>query len=145
MDDIDYTLRHSPNHHIALQQLAQYVLAGGRPYDFPAPDCFFAWAHGFAPDDAVVLQINGNFAWKRGDLQRAGELYQQALEIDPNSAELHYNLGLYYFAGANYEKALEHAWQAYGKGYPLPGLRRKLEQAGHWRNPDPSLGATSPN
>lgn len=144
MNDMDFTLRHSPNHHVALQQLMQYRLAGGKAYDFPEAECYFVWAHGFAPDDDVVLQINAIYVWRRGDLTRARELYEEALSLNPDSAELHYNLGLYYFATSEYEKALQQAWIAYGSGYPLPGLRKKLEQSGHWKDQPATPSKASP-
>jgi hypothetical protein len=48
----------------------------------------------------------------------------------PNSAEVHYNFGLLYVATGELDLAVEHANRAYGLGFPLPGLRRMLANAG---------------
>lgn len=45
------------------------------------------------------------------------------------SAEINYFLGLLYLDLGNLEKARAHADIAYDLGYPLPGLKNKLEQA----------------
>lgn len=47
------------------------------------------------------------------------------------SAELHYFIGLQLAKQERFEKAREHAIQAYTLGYPLPGLKRRLERAGY--------------
>jgi hypothetical protein len=43
-----------------------------------------------------------------------------------------YNLGLVLFDMKLYEDAKARAVAAYELGYPLPGLRRKLERIGKW-------------
>jgi tetratricopeptide (TPR) repeat protein len=58
-------------------------------------------------------------------------LLQGAEATGDGSAELHYALGLSYANTKEYEKAVEHARRAYELGYPLPGLRNKLERAGY--------------
>jgi hypothetical protein len=55
------------------------------------------------------------------------------LSLDPQSAEANYNLGLLYAEQQDYAPAMKHAAAAYGAGYPLMGLRRKLEKVGAWR------------
>jgi hypothetical protein len=45
---------------------------------------------------------------------------------------LHYNLGLLYVDQMQYDLAREQAKQAYELGYPLNGLRARLERAGRW-------------
>jgi tetratricopeptide (TPR) repeat protein len=47
------------------------------------------------------------------------------------SAELQYFLGLISFDSKEYPKAVEYARKAYALGYPLPGLRNKLQAAGY--------------
>ena len=53
-----------------------------------------------------------------------------------DSANFRYNLGLAFLDVGDYEHALKHAWRAEALGYELHGLRRRLEAAGKWRNPD---------
>lgn len=48
-----------------------------------------------------------------------------------NSPEIHYFLGLVYLKLKDLDNASAHAKQAYELGYPLQGLRRQLEAAGH--------------
>ena len=44
------------------------------------------------------------------------------------SAEINYHLGLAYYDNKQYERSKQHANIAYELGYPLQGLRRKLNQ-----------------
>jgi tetratricopeptide (TPR) repeat protein len=46
------------------------------------------------------------------------------------SAELIYNLGLVSYELGDLDAAVKYAGEAYGAGFPLPGLRRKLESSG---------------
>lgn len=131
MGNLDFTLRHSPNHHEALRLLIQYDLRGGRFLTFPTTRCYLDWAHRFASDDATVVLYGGNYFWKKGDRKLAKTWYEKALELSPDLAEGHYNLGLLYVDEKNMEKAREHARAAYAAGFPLPGLKDKLARAGY--------------
>lgn len=131
MGNLDFTLRHSPNHHEALRLLIQYELRGGNLLKFPSARCYLDWAHRFASDDVTVVLYGGNYFWKKGDRQLAKSWYEKALELEPGLAEGHYNLGLLYADEKNMEKAREHARAAYAAGFPLPGLKNKLARAGY--------------
>lgn len=48
------------------------------------------------------------------------------------NAEIHYNLGLILLEMKKTDVALAHGKQAYALGYPLPGLKRRLQRAGVW-------------
>jgi len=50
------------------------------------------------------------------------------------SVEVKYNLGLINLELGNVDAALENAKFAYSRGYPLPGLQRRLEQMGRWKD-----------
>jgi tetratricopeptide (TPR) repeat protein len=132
--DLDFLLRRWPNHYAALQALAQYERGGGKRYQFPTTACYFARARQFAPDDVNVYLNEGYYFWKKGEKQRAQAAWEAALTVDPDSADAHYNLGLIFFDAGQYQAASQHAQAAYAEGYPLPGLRRKLEKIGQWRN-----------
>ena len=56
----------------------------------------------------------------------------EAHRLAPESAEIQYNLGLTLLSLGEVDAAARHAHDAYALGYPLPGLRRKLEAAGSW-------------
>jgi hypothetical protein len=47
-----------------------------------------------------------------------------------------------YFDLKDYDKSLEHAQIAYAQGFPLPGLKHKLQKAGKWREPPPVAAKT---
>ena len=81
--------------------------------------------------------INAHYLNKTGDKDGALQKYNEALKFAPNAAEAHYNLGLLYTDMGKYELAREHAHKAYSIGFPLPGLRAKLERAGQWNDPEP--------
>jgi tetratricopeptide (TPR) repeat protein len=137
MADLDFTLRHWPNHLPALEALIRYDLAGGKVYGFEPAYCYFARARAWVPDDPGVLLHEGYYFWKKKDRARAIEAYTAALAVDPKSADAHYDLGLLYCESGEYDKAEAHAHAAYDAGYPLPGLKRKLQQAGHWTEAKP--------
>lgn len=132
MADLDFTLRYWPNHANALLALLRYDLSGGRPHEFlPAP-CYFVRARLFAPMDPSVELIEGTYLYKKGQLAESQQAFQRALDLDPLSAEAHYNLGLTMFTLKNFSGARQHAIEAYRLGYPLPGLKDKLKAAGEW-------------
>jgi tetratricopeptide (TPR) repeat protein len=132
MGDLDYTLRAVPNHHRALYSVAKYQLAGGKTEGFRTADCYFDRAMRFKPDDGMVYLVYGIYLQRRGKAAEAEQNYRRAVELAPDNAEVHYNVGLYYLGLKDYPLAREHAKRAYELGYTLPGLRRKLEQAGEW-------------
>src|SRR5262249_10171379 len=113
----------------------QYDLKGGHEYEFPSTECYFARARKVFPDDANVIVLEGYYFWKKGDRQRARKEYEEALALNPDSADGHYNLGLVCAEMNDFDEAVKHAQIAYAAGYPLPGLRNKLEKAGRWPPP----------
>ena len=120
---------------VAPAQIAQGEvegLAGGKDYEFPATECFLYWANRFAPDDAQVATIGAMYLWRKKRYALAESWFVRALQTSPDSVDAQYNLGLLYFEMGRFDEANRHAQAAYALGYPLPGLRRKLEQSGHW-------------
>ena len=67
---------------------------------------------------------------RAGDFNNALKNYKQALAMNDNNVEIHYNIGLLYFDLEDYALAAEHAAEAYNRGYPLPGLKNKLATVG---------------
>lgn len=57
------------------------------------------------------------------------EQYEEALRLAPESTEINYAAGLYYLEIGDLERAKASAEIAYGNGYPLPGLRKKIAAA----------------
>jgi tetratricopeptide (TPR) repeat protein len=70
----------------------------------------------------LVLRDAGRYNEARETLLRGNEAARG------ESAELHYFLGLAYIEAGDVASARKHANQAYKLGYPLPGLRNKLER-----------------
>jgi len=145
--DLDYTLATFPNHHRALYAFVRYEIrerrksqekkesykpptaAGGYP---ASAECLLDRAIRWRPNDPTVRLIYGLYLHLSGDLQKALTAYKLSEQLQPNSADLQYNLGLLYFDMKQYALAKEHAKRAYQLGYPLPGLRKKLVSVGQW-------------
>jgi tetratricopeptide (TPR) repeat protein len=106
-----------------------------RPYTKTA-ECYFETAITFAEKynlhDGNTRNVYGVYLHKRGELDAALKQYKQAENLLPNSAEVHYNLGLLYVDKKDFKNAQFHAEKAYRLGHPLPGLRNKLIAAGVW-------------
>jgi len=132
--DLDFILRHFPNHYGALQTVGNYYLAGGSQMDFRSAECYFDRAMRFVPDDLQVRLLFAIYLQKRGRVTDAVDQMEQALErtTEP-SMELHYNMALVYIEAKQFDKANYHASVAYAMGHPLPGLREKLQRLGEWR------------
>lgn len=130
--DLKYTLRAFPNHHRALSAIARFVIGGGQiPIDdsIPSADCYFARAIAFRPDDEAVHVLYANYLTKSGERERAREEYEEALRLAPQSVEICYVAGLFFVDEGDLERAKKLAQIAYGGGYPLPGLKKKIAAA----------------
>jgi len=67
-------------------------------------------------------------------LDKAIEVMNQAnAATGGQSAEVQYNLGLINLEAGHVDAAVDNAKHAYELGYPLPGLRNKLEKLGRWQ------------
>lgn len=145
--ELDYTLRAFPNHHRALYAMLRYDIRErqksqqiNRPYQPPVSErgfpvtaaCYFDRALRWRPNDPNVHLIYGIYLQRTGKLDQALERYKISEKLQPNSADLQYNLGLAYFQKKDYMLAKQHARRAYQLGYPLPGLRNQLKRVGQW-------------
>ena len=131
--DIDYTLRAFPNHHRALHSMAKYQIQSKKsppPGAQYSAECYFERAMRFNASDGMVKMIYGIFLHQIGKHSDAVSMYKSALALLPKSAEVHYNLGLALLDIGQVADATKHAKMAYELGYPLPGLRNKLEAKG---------------
>jgi len=135
-DDISYTLVRFPNHYPALQAMVKLSLREKdvRPLSAHySVECFFDRAMRFRPGDGIVRMLYANYLLKlKGRAEEALEQYQEAVKIQPEHANINYNIGLLYLKAKNYEQSVVHAKKAYKLGFPLPGLRNKLKRAGKW-------------
>jgi len=130
--DLDYTLRAFPNHPGALSAIARYSLQGG-PFpavgSFRSAECYFMRAITYRPADEVVRLIYGNYLFKRQLRDEARRQYEEALRLAPTSVEINYNAGLFFLDIGDLARAKELAKFAYDNGYPLPGLKNKIQIA----------------
>jgi tetratricopeptide (TPR) repeat protein len=137
--NLDYTLDAFPNHHKALYAMGIWQLrlreAGADRFSgavdgelISVAECYFQKAIQYG-DDAVIRQAYGAFLHRARDLRRAEEQYLASLQLLPDNAEAHYNLGLLYVDMKRYADAEEQAKRANELGFPLQGLTRKLNRA----------------
>jgi tetratricopeptide (TPR) repeat protein len=133
-DDIHYTLMAFPNHYRALDAMARFQRLNARPPNatYLSAECYFQRALALDANDPNVYIIYGVHLHKTGQLEGALAAYKQALEFDDNLANAHYNLGLLYFDMKEYANSRTQALRAYELGFPLPGLKHKLERVGQW-------------
>lgn len=135
--DLAYTLRVFPNHARALLALSK--LARIQKTSIPAGalytvDCWFQRAILFQPEDSQVRLVYGIELLRDGKREASVEQLSIAEKLAPNDVNVQYNLGLAYFDLADYDKSLAYAQNAYRLGFPLAGLRDKLQRAGKWRD-----------
>jgi len=144
--DLDYTLRASPNHHralMAMQRLGE-KLATPQPHGAQySVDCYFRRALQFRPDDNTARLIYASFLVKHNRESEANEHLEYAI-ANTDNAFTHYNAGLIYFDLKNYDKALKQAHAAMAMGLPRTELRDQLQSVGKWSEPVAGV-ATSPN
>ncbi len=135
--DIDYTLRAFPNHPRALNAMARLSIQEKTPTPHGAHfsiECYFDRAINFAPTDPIPPMLYGNYLAKSAREDEALKMYQKAEMIAPQNANVLYNMGLLFFTMKQYDRSLAYAKKAYAAGFPLPGLRMKLEKAGQWKD-----------
>ncbi len=130
--DIAYVLRHIPNHYRALAAMARWDLMHPRMPDagYLTVDCYFERAFAFHPEDPNPYFMYAVYLHRKKDHDRALDNYQQAQSLGLDTAELYYNMGLLYLDMNDVKLARTYADKAYGMGYPLPGLRKRLEHRG---------------
>lgn len=134
IDDLEYMLNVSPNHHQALDSLTRLALREGKTRPKRAEvdlECRFLWAKQIQPKDAMVPVIQGVYYYRAGRTDEAKKHLETAAKLAPENPEVNYNLGLALYKMEDYESARSYARKAYKGGYPLPGLRNMLERAGY--------------
>ena len=83
------------------------------------------------PQNAMLYSAAAVMQRKQGQLRDAKNTLLQGLQaVDGNSAELNYNLGLVSLELDEIDDAEKYAELAYEQGFPLPGLRKKLNKLG---------------
>ena len=134
--DLDYILRAFPNHHLALDAMLRLSVKEGAQKPRGATytvGCYFDRAVRFKDDDPVVRLLYAKFLSRANEREKALAQLQEANKLDANDANIKYNLGLALFEVKRYDEAAQVARQAYALGFPLDGLRKKLESVGKWQ------------
>ena len=133
--DLHFILHRFPNHHPALDAMIRLSEKEKKKRPDGAPvnvECYLYRATVFSPEDVVAKGLYSVYLLKLGKREAALEQLTIANKLRPDNRNIHYNLGLLYFDEKNYEKAREHAKRAYELGFPLEGLKKKLQSVGAW-------------
>ncbi|WP_116364713.1 tetratricopeptide repeat protein [Parahaliea mediterranea] len=134
--NIDYTLRAWPNHHRALYSIIRVYLMGNvrlGQHKGSTPECYLQRALNYSPEDPVAHMLFGIYLQRKGKTEQAMKMYQQAEKLDPMNMQVKYNLGLLFARQGDYVAAREYARQVYNAGFPLAGLRERLQSANQWQ------------
>ena len=137
--DLSYTLDHFPNHHLALDSSSRFSIREkkSKPFGMRCTiEGFFDRAIEFQPKDAMVHMLYGMHFSRLKKSDKALQQFELAEKLDPEDANLLYNLGLVYFDLKQYDKAVTYAQKAYQNDFPLDGLKNKLKQVGKWVEPE---------
>jgi tetratricopeptide (TPR) repeat protein len=144
--ECDFILKIFPNHPRAL------LLTVKTCEQWKSPECrldeAFERAIAINPKASATFVLNGIYLHGAKQYSKARQSYERALELDADSINAHYNLGLACVELKDYACANEHAQRAYALGSTLPGLRDKLQKAGQWKPVAPkqsSLPEVPPN
>ena len=137
-DDLRYTLKAIPNFHPALYAVSQYEQQKKLSKKTYTADCFFRRAIYFQPRDATSRMLYAMHLRANKRTKPANNQYQAALRIAPKAAELNYNYGLFLLEQGEIKKARKAAKLAYKMGYPLQGLKNKLNRLAQNNTPTKS-------
>lgn len=138
--DLEFVFRYTPNHHRALAALVRLALREktdrprGAQYTVR---CHFERAIDFRPDDAVARIMFADYLLRTGAEAEGLKQLDFAKQQNADNAFTQYNIGLVYAERGKHELALVQAHKALEMGFERTELRRLLEQAGRWRDPEP--------
>lgn len=133
LEENQFALDRLPADHPMHAQIAAHNgTAHAELRDYEAAERWFNEAIEGCPECAVGYHTKANYLRKKEQLNEAREVLERGVKsTDGKSAELHYFLGLLLVDLKEFESAQTHALRAYELGYPLPGLRKRLADAGY--------------
>lgn len=132
-----YTLWAFPNHHLALTAIEDlgYRWKADRLPELPLRvHCYFKRAVKFVPDDGLVRALYGYYYARRGKAVDAKNHLVEALRLQPDGLNVLVYVANAYLELNQLDLAAEYARRAYAAGYPLPGLRQRIEKTGRSLN-----------
>jgi tetratricopeptide (TPR) repeat protein len=135
LEQFEFILNYYPNHPVVLRLVSDMCMKARSRYCKIAEDWF---EKGLArnPNAGTTHLLHGFHLHRTRQVKEAVKAYQRAVELQPNSRDAHYNLGLAYADLKEYELANRHAQRSYQLGANMPGLRNRLEKLGKW---DPAV------
>lgn len=146
--DIDFVLRHIPNHHRAL--LAMTRLSERQKWQQPqganyTVDCYYERALRFRPDDVIARLLFSAYLIKRDRRDEAlAQLARATLDAGDNGFT-HFNIGLQYLDLQVFDKAADQARRALALGFTRPDLVDRLRAIGQWSESPPPVQASAPS
>lgn len=132
LQHFEFILNAYPNQPEVLNLLSELCVVRWKSPTCDA-DPWFQKAIAQNPSIARTYLVYGIHQLRKGQPAEAIVTLNRALEMEPDSVNAHYNLGLAYFEVKDYVKANAHAQASYRLGAKVPGLRDKLVKAGHWK------------
>ena len=136
--DMLFIMRIIPNHPLVLDTYSRFEKKYNESAMFRndnyvrkpvyAAECLFRRANKVFPGNAQTMLVWGLHHYRNDEYVEALDKLTTANALSPSDVEVQYNLGLTYAQLGNVDKAKEFAQLAYAAGYPLPGLKNKIEQ-----------------
>jgi tetratricopeptide (TPR) repeat protein len=146
--DMEYTLRHIPNHPRALLLTIRYgekMQSDQPPHLRHTIECYLIRAIRFREDDMVVRMIYARYLFEKGRTKAAMEQLDTVASLSKDDPMTNYNLGLLYLDFKDYDKSLHFARVAYALGITKPGLREALKHLGKWTPSEAENPASAPS
>lgn len=130
--DLDYTLRAFPNHHRALQSLADLGIRekstkiADMHYSVP---CYFSRAINYTPTDGLVNALYAYYLSNFNQNEMAILEAENGIKKNPKVSKIYYLAALTYHKAGNQQKSYEYALMAKKLGSTIEGLDRLLHNA----------------
>lgn len=141
-NEFDFILGYWPNHPRVLTLQAETLRRLGQSRLI---DEYFDRAFSMSPNEALLHVAYGVVLLRLERLEEAIKSLQRGVELNANSMNGHYNLGLALVKAKRFDEANRHAQLAYALGHPLPGLREQLLRAGAWKPDSQAKGKSASN
>ena len=137
-NDLNYTLKASPNHHRALLSLLRYSMRAKSKsltdFDWPL-ECYFERAIRFQKYDTVARMIYAQFLARSKRVKDATVQLDTAVALGAENALTQFNAGMIFFDLGLFDRALAQAHRAKAMGLMKTDLEDRLKGANRWQEP----------